>query len=718
MGLVKLLLGLVFLSGALFASAPSLAQDAASDPRASLLEILKDDTAREALIASLEEQASEATEAPTEGAAFEDASFGRQIAEVTTDLARTAADQLANLWDGISTAPMALLSLQNVEVDLIVDAITDLAFVVLATVATYLLLGWLGRKLIQRLVKAAQQRRWAMRFVFAVMAAGIELVVVLIAGAVGYVLTTAFSDGFGSIAVRQALYLNAFVVVQVLRVAVRAILAPDFAALRLLTLPTPAVRKLWRYLSFSIFVVGYGYLLVVPIVNSAAGRATGNAVGMAIALVVVAAALRLVLRHRKAVAGWLHTNDSTRERDTALEQLADLWHWPVLLYLIGVLLVVLTGPGDVLLQLLYASGTVLAVLVVGLFISTELSEIAGRGLRLPFPVTRRLPLLENRLNSFVPNMLNLLRILILVAVAGTTLDILGVFDFSTWLSSQTGIEFTSKTLSVLAMLFVAGVLWLALTSWVDFRLNPHFGSVPSARETTLLSLLRNAATIALVIITSMFVLSEVGIDIAPLLASAGVLGLAIGFGAQKLVQDIITGIFIQLENAMNVGDVVTVGGTTGVVEKLTVRSVSLRDVEGAFHIIPFSSVDMVSNFTRDFAYFLCDMGVAYDSDPDLVKQAMMDAFARLKEDPEFGPYILGELEWFGLTTFGDSAITLRGRIKTTPGRQWGIGRAYNAIVKRVFDARGIEIPYPHRFIIHKTEALEQPTPTSEAPAVE
>ncbi|MEM6465633.1 MAG: mechanosensitive ion channel domain-containing protein, partial [Pseudomonadota bacterium] len=246
--------------------------------------------------------------------------------------------------------------------------------------------------------------------------------------------------------------------------------------------------------------------------------------------------------------------------------------------------------------------------------------------------------------------------------------------------------------------------WLALTSWVDFRLNPNFGGVPSAREITLLSLLRNAATIALVIITSMVVLSEVGIDIAPLLASAGVLGLAIGFGAQKLVQDIITGIFIQFENAMNVGDVVTVSGTTGVVEKLTVRSVSLRDVEGAFHIIPFSSVDMVSNFTRDFAYFLCDMGVAYDSDPEAVKAAMMDAFARLKEDPEHGPFVLGELEWFGLTTFGDSAITLRGRIKTTPGRQWGIGRAYNGIVKRIFDARGIEIPYPHRFIIHKTEA--------------
>ena len=118
----------------------------------------------------------------------------------------------------------------------------------------------------------------------------------------------------------------------------------------------------------------------------------------------------------------------------------------------------------------------------------------------------------------------------------------------------------------------------------------------------------------------MFVLSELGLDIAPLLASAGVLGLAIGFGAQKMVQDIITGVFIQLENAMNVGDVVTVGGTTGSVERLTIRSASLRDVQGVYHIIPFSSVDMVSNYVKDFGYYVCDMGIAYREDTEEAKE--------------------------------------------------------------------------------------------------
>ena len=193
----------------------------------------------------------------------------------------------------------------------------------------------------------------------------------------------------------------------------------------------------------------------------------------------------------------------------------------------------------------------------------------------------------------------------------------------------------------------------------------------------------------------MFALSEIGIDIAPLIASAGVLGLAIGFGAQKMVQDIITGVFIQFERAINVGDVVTAGGITGVVERLTVRSVSLRDLNGIFHIVPFSSVDLVSNYTRDFSYYVVDMGVAYREDYDEVKAAMHDAFDELRSDDEFGKNILGDLEWFGLDQFGDSAVVLRCRIKTLPGQQWTTGREYNRIVKKVFDERGIEIPFPH-----------------------
>ena len=188
-------------------------------------------------------------------------------------------------------------------------------------------------------------------------------------------------------------------------------------------------------------------------------------------------------------------------------------------------------------------------------------------------------------------------------------------------------------------------------------------------------------------------LSEVGVDIGPLIAGAGVVGLAISFGAQTLVKDIITGAFIQVENAINEGDVVTVAGITGTVEGITVRSVRMRDIDGTTHIIPFSSVDMVSNFMRGFSYHVALIGVAYDTNITHAKDAMLEAFRRLKET-DFGPKIIGDFEMHGVTNFGASSIDIRGRIKTVPGDQWGVGRAYNEFVKQVFDERNIEIPFP------------------------
>ncbi|MGV3650851.1 MAG: mechanosensitive ion channel family protein, partial [Devosia sp.] len=202
----------------------------------------------------------------------------------------------------------------------------------------------------------------------------------------------------------------------------------------------------------------------------------------------------------------------------------------------------------------------------------------------------------------------------------------------------------------------------------------------------------------IVVMAAMFTLSEVGINIAPLLASAGVIGLAVGFGAQKLVQDIITGIFIQLEGAMDVGDVVEIGGKSGVVERLTIRSAALRDLHGAYHIIPFSSVDTVTNMMRGFSFAVLDMGVAYRENLEEVRAAMHDAFTEVKQTTEPGKDIIGELEWMGLEAFADSAVTVRGRIKTLPGKQWGVKRAYNGIIKRIFDERGIEIPFPHQTV--------------------
>ncbi|MBV2262015.1 MAG: mechanosensitive ion channel, partial [Thauera sp.] len=201
--------------------------------------------------------------------------------------------------------------------------------------------------------------------------------------------------------------------------------------------------------------------------------------------------------------------------------------------------------------------------------------------------------------------------------------------------------------------------------------------------------------IALVVVTTMVVLAEVGINIAPLLAGAGVLGLAIGFGAQKLVQDVITGVFIQLERAIDVGDLVTAGGITGTVERMTIRSLGLRDMHGTYHLLPFSSVDTVSNYNRDFAFHVGEYGIGYREDSDEAIVHLRAAFDELLADEAQRAQILDPvLEVHGVTALADNSVNLRIRIKTLPGGQFGVGRAYNRLVKRHFDAAGIEIPYP------------------------
>lgn len=675
-----------------FAAATAFAQTP-PDPSAALLELLKDDAARAALIERLEQAAAETAEAPPPPAPL-----GRQIAEVTKSAVEGAVEAAGDLWGQIARAPAAFTALSLDEIDLLVQALADLGLVILVTAAVYLALRAWAKPRFRRIGAQAASGGLA-RFVLLIVGSTlIDALLVVVAWGAGYVAALGFAGASGEVGVRQALYLNAFLIIGLVRVLIRMILSPSAPPLRLIGAPDRGAEMLARWLGVIASIIGYGQLLVAPIAAQQLSRAAGAAVSTLLALVAILIAIWLVLRGRKPVAEWLLAHEHGGERGGFVRFLAANWHLPALLWLGGLFIVIAARPGGVVWPVLTASAEVLAAIVAGGVASALLTRSIARGVHLPERMRLRLPLLERRLNAFVPKALSIARALIVVAVAGYALDALGVFDFGGWLAGERGVRVTSGLVSVALILTLTFALWVALASWVDYRLNPDFGARATAREETLLTLGKNAATVVLIVFTAMFVLSEIGVNIAPLIASAGVFGLALGFGAQKMVQDIITGIFIQFENAMNVGDVVSLNGTTGVVEKLTVRSVSLRDVEGCFHIIPFSSVDMVSNFTRDFAFFVADMGIAYREDVSEAKQAMFDAFDELAKDQEHAPNILAPLQWFGLQALADSAVVLRARIKCAPGSQWGTGRAYNEICKRVFDERGIEIPFPHQTI--------------------
>jgi len=214
----------------------------------------------------------------------------------------------------------------------------------------------------------------------------------------------------------------------------------------------------------------------------------------------------------------------------------------------------------------------------------------------------------------------------------------------------------------------------------------------AARLRTLLPMLRTALMVSILIIAGLIVLSQVGVNIAPLLAGAGVLGVAIGFGSQKLVQDLITGLFLLLENTMQVGDVVALGGLTGTVENLSIRTIRLRALDGSVHIIPFSSVTTVTNQTRDFSYALIDCQVGLNEEPDHIADVLRDVVKTMRGQPRWEDAITADLEVMGVNAFGDGNWTLRARIRTTPSQRWAVNREFNRRLKYRFDELGIQSP--------------------------
>jgi small conductance mechanosensitive channel len=215
------------------------------------------------------------------------------------------------------------------------------------------------------------------------------------------------------------------------------------------------------------------------------------------------------------------------------------------------------------------------------------------------------------------------------------------------------------------------------------------------RATTITRLLSMLATTVITVGALLIVLRELGVNITPILTGAGIVGLAVGFGAQNLVRDLITGFFLILENQVRVGDVAIINGKGGLVEEIRLRTVVLRGLDGTVHVIPNGTINEISNMTKDFSFALLDIGVAYKEDTDHVVDVLREVAAELRRDPNYAGKILDNLEILGVDAFADSAVMIKIRIKTVPIQQWSVAREMRRRIKKVFDHKGIEIPFPH-----------------------
>jgi len=270
---------------------------------------------------------------------------------------------------------------------------------------------------------------------------------------------------------------------------------------------------------------------------------------------------------------------------------------------------------------------------------------------------------------------------------------LKIIDSINWLSvGATAI----RVVVIFALAYGLTRLFRRLLSLFRRRITSHMDDVEQVRRVeTLARVFRYVTTVLVSLIAGMLILSEIGVSIAPILGAAGVVGLAVGFGAQSLIKDYFTGFFLLLENQIRQGDVVDAGGKSGAVEEVTLRYVRLRDYDGVVHFIPNNLITTVSNMSRGFAFAVVDAAVAYREDLDHVMRVMWRVGAELHKDEVFGAKIIADLEMAGVDKWAESSVIVRCRFKVLPLEQWNVKREFLHRLKKAFDEEGIEIPYPH-----------------------
>lgn len=486
----------------------------------------------------------------------------------------------------------------------------------------------------------------------------------------------------------------------------RLLLAPFRPDLRLMAMSTATARSLYRWMRW---IAGFG---VFGYVGLQAALLVGMPLGAYALLlriygvIVLVILIIFVLRHRRPMASWLRGGDGEPAADGSVAQirvtmlrrrLAELWHLLVLAYLVAVYLVWALSIENGFQYLLH--GTFWTIVTLA---ATRLVIAGTRRLALAIAapegrIAQTRPKLFKRTHFYVAPAMAGLRLLAYLAAAIVIADIWGV-DTIDWLSSDLGQRITAGALSVVLVLIFTFVVWEMVSSAIEGYLtetDAHGRPLPrSARARTLLPLLRNALAIVLIVFSVLIILSQIGIDIAPLLAGAGVIGLAIGFGAQTLVKDVITGLFILIEDTISVGDIINVDGKGGVVEAMSIRTLKLRDTNGALHTVPFSAVNTVTNLTKNYAFALFNVGVDYEADTDHVIAVLRGIDDEMRAEEPWKTDMLEPLEVWGVDKFEESQVTIVVRSKTRPARQWAVSREFNRRMKKRFDAEGITIPFP------------------------
>jgi small-conductance mechanosensitive channel len=358
------------------------------------------------------------------------------------------------------------------------------------------------------------------------------------------------------------------------------------------------------------------------------------------------------------------------------------------------------------LLLQYFVGTVAVVLIIRLATILVLSLI-DRGFRISPDLSRRFPGLETRANRYLPLLRNIVSAVIAFIGLVALLEVWGVDALVWFYGGQIGSRLLSAVVTVGIAALAAAAIWEVSNAMLDRKINAlsregHYAR--AARLRTFQPMLRTALLGVIVTVVGLTALSEIGVNVAPLLAGAGIVGIAIGFGSQKLVQDLITGLFLLLENTVQVGDNVTLSGLSGVVENVSIRTLRLRAGDGSVHIVPFSAVTTITNSSRGAGNASVSVNVSYKEDTDRAGQILKDIVAEMRREAEYQHVIRGDLELWGVDKVDGSMASIVGQIRCTDAGRWPVQREFNRRMKRRFQECGVQIAAASQTILMQVPA--------------
>ena len=419
----------------------------------------------------------------------------------------------------------------------------------------------------------------------------------------------------------------------------------------------------------------------------------------------------IILQCRRPVADFIRAPANRTGAAAMLRnRFAALWHYLAIaidLALWAVWALNIRNGYSLLLQ--YFVGTVVVVLATRLAIVVALSLI-DRGFSINPEILQRFPGLEARANRYLPLLRKIVASVVGVIGFVAALEVWGVDAIVWFYGGQIGGRLLSAVVTIGIAALAAAAIWEASNALLDRQINAltregHYAR--AARLRTFQPMLRTALLCLIVTVVGLTALSEIGVNVAPLLAGAGIVGIAIGFGSQKLVQDLITGLFLLLENTVQVGDFVSVSGLSGTVENVSIRTIRLRAGDGSVHIVPFSAVTTLTNSSRGQGNAAVSVNVAYKEDTDRAGQILKDIVAEMRHEPEYRHAIRGDLELWGVDKVDGSMASIVGQIRCTDGGRWPVQREFNRRMKRRFQECGIEIVPASQIVLMQIPAPAQ-----------